>query len=169
METPRTPDLERYGLTDDLSTSTGSETSDVSHHSDGISTSHDRDAGSNQPSSGALTSPLKKSFRDHFPAAFERAEDGYWDIPPFIFPRGKEDDGTGTWYRAVQNTIVREGVRLDSPRLRIVTMDDSVRVIETGLGDDGRRVRVDIPVDGYMSLLSHRGDTILIEIPWPGY
>jgi len=172
MQPPRTQDLERYGLTDDLSTTTGSEISDGSHRSDGVSTINDVDPVSKQTSRDAFTSHLNKSFEDDF---FQDAVEGsrtvyIENLVSYIYPScDKEDDGTGTWYRAVQNTIIREGVRLDSSRLRMVAMDDPIRVVETGLGPDGRRVHVDIPVEGYMSMVSHLGETILTEIPYPGY
>lgn len=71
-----------------------------------------------------------------------------------------DSDVTG-WYRVCLNTIVRKGAKLDSDRLRILPMGSRVHVV----GSDGnRRVKISQPVQGWCSLQSSTGDTILSKI-----
>lgn len=64
------------------------------------------------------------------------------------------------WHRVCLNTIVRKGEKLDSERLRILPMGSRVKIIQ----QKGRRVRIDSPIDGWCSLKSSTGDTILAKI-----
>lgn len=64
---------------------------------------------------------------------------------------------TQEWYRVCLNTIVRKAVELDSERLRILPMGSRVKVTET----KGRRVRICQPIEGWCSMQSSNGDTIL--------
>lgn len=61
------------------------------------------------------------------------------------------------WYRVCLNTIVRKDVKLDSERLRILPMGSRVNVVK----QNGRRVMIDQPIQGWCSLASSNGDTIL--------
>jgi len=64
------------------------------------------------------------------------------------------------WHRVCLNTIVRKGEKLDSERLRILPMGSRVNIVEIS----GRRVRISSPIDGWCSLKSSTGDTILAKI-----
>jgi len=70
-----------------------------------------------------------------------------------------EEDNVG-WHRVCLNTIVRKGKELDSERLRILPMGSRVKIVEK----EGRRVKIDSPIDGWCSLQSSTGDTILAKI-----
>lgn len=70
-----------------------------------------------------------------------------------------ESDSLG-WHRVCLNTIVRKGEKLDSERLRILPMGSRVNIVEIS----GRRVRISSPIDGWCSLKSSTGDTILAKI-----
>lgn len=70
-----------------------------------------------------------------------------------------EQDEFG-WHRVCLNTIVRKGVALDSERLRILPMGSRVHVVEKR----ERRVRIDQPIEGWCSLKSSNGDTILKKL-----
>jgi len=70
-----------------------------------------------------------------------------------------ESDSLG-WHRVCLNTIVRKGEKLDSERLRILPMGSRVNIVEI----KGRRVRICSPIDGWCSLKSSTGDTILAKI-----
>lgn len=61
------------------------------------------------------------------------------------------------WHRVCLNTIVRATKELESARLRILPMGSRVNVIEV----NGRRVRIDQPIDGWCSIESSNGDLIL--------
>lgn len=61
------------------------------------------------------------------------------------------------WHRVCLNTIVRKEKVLDSERLRILPMGSRVNVVE----QSGRRVKIDQPIQGWCSLNSSNGDTIL--------
>lgn len=69
----------------------------------------------------------------------------------------REGDGDGRWYRVCLNTIVRKSVELDSERLRILPMGSRVRVVAR----KGRRVQISQPIEGWCSMQSSNGDTIL--------
>lgn len=69
------------------------------------------------------------------------------------------DNAVG-WYRVCLNTIVRKGVNLESERLRILPMGSRVRVIR----QEQRRVEIDQPIQGWCSLKSSNGDTILTPL-----
>jgi len=64
------------------------------------------------------------------------------------------------WYRVCLNTIVRKGQKLDSERLRILPMGSKVRVRKR----EDRRVLIDKPLNGWCSLKSSNGDTILTKM-----
>lgn len=66
----------------------------------------------------------------------------------------------GRWHRVCLNTIVRKGVKLDSDRLRILPMGSKVYVVE----HVDRRVRIEQPINGWCSLKSSNGDTILAPV-----
>jgi hypothetical protein len=66
----------------------------------------------------------------------------------------------GRWHRVCLNTIVRKGVALDSDRLRILPMGSKVYVVEA----IDRRVRIEQPINGWCSLKSSNGDTILAPV-----
>jgi len=70
-----------------------------------------------------------------------------------------QDDNLG-WHRVCLNTIVRKGVQLDSERLRILPMGSRVHVIQK----KDRRVQIDQPIQGWCSLKSSNGDTILTPL-----
>merc|ERR1719330_2340897 len=72
---------------------------------------------------------------------------------------GEEPDTTVVmgWHRVCLNTIVRATRELESARLRILPMGSRVNVIEV----NGRRVRIDQPIDGWCSIESSNGDLIL--------
>merc|ERR1719433_2394886 len=72
----------------------------------------------------------------------------------------REGDGDGRWYRVCLNTIVRKSVELDSERLRILPMGSRVRVVAR----KGRRVQISQPIEGWCSMQSSNGDTILQKI-----
>jgi len=61
--------------------------------------------------------------------------------------RGQEGDASG-WYRVKLNTIAREGSDLSSPMVKVITMNTLVHAIR----QDGRRVQIDAPISGWMSL-----------------
>lgn len=64
------------------------------------------------------------------------------------------------WHRVCLNTIVRKGVQLDSERLRILPMGSRVHVVQK----KDRRVQIDQPIQGWCSLKSSNGDTILTPL-----
>lgn len=66
----------------------------------------------------------------------------------------------GHWFRVCLNTIVRKSVELDSERLRILPMGSRVRVVAR----KGRRVQISQPIEGWCSMQSSNGDTILQKI-----
>jgi len=70
------------------------------------------------------------------------------------------------WYRVCLNTIVRAGEELDSERLRILPMGSRVCVVEAAK-NNGRRVRIKSPIQGWCSMSSSNGDTILAPIEDP--
>lgn len=70
------------------------------------------------------------------------------------------DSETLGWHRVCLNTIVRKGEKLDSERLRILPMGSRVNIVQVS----GRRVRISSPIDGWCSLKSSTGDTILAKI-----
>jgi len=70
------------------------------------------------------------------------------------------------WYRVCLNTIVRAGEELDSERLRILPMGSRVCVVEAAKSN-GRRVRIKSPIQGWCSMSSSNGDTILAPIEDP--
>jgi len=71
-----------------------------------------------------------------------------------------EDNPCPHWYRVCLNTIVRKGVKLDSERMRILPMGSRVHVIDV----QDRRVQIDQPINGWCSLRSSNGDTILTPL-----
>lgn len=71
-----------------------------------------------------------------------------------------EEENQKDWYRVCLNTIVRKGQKLDSERLRILPMGSKVRVRKRV----DRRVLIDKPLDGWCSLKSSNGDTILTKM-----
>lgn len=70
------------------------------------------------------------------------------------------------WFRVCLNTIVRAGEQLDSERLRILPMGSRVCVVEAAK-NNGRRVRIKSPIQGWCSMSSSNGDTILAPIEDP--
>jgi len=70
------------------------------------------------------------------------------------------------WFRVCLNTIVRAGEQLDSERLRILPMGSLVCVVEAAK-NNGRRVRIKSPIQGWCSMSSSNGDTILAPIEDP--
>eukprot|EP00494_Astrolonche_serrata_P022514 UN22771 len=64
------------------------------------------------------------------------------------------------WHRVCLNTIVRATKELGSARLRILPMGSRVHLVEV----QGRRVRIDQPIDGWCSIESSNGDQILSPI-----
>lgn len=70
------------------------------------------------------------------------------------------------WFRVCLNTIVRAGEQLDSERLRILPMGSRVCVVESAK-NNGRRVRIKSPIQGWCSMSSSNGDTILAPIEDP--
>lgn len=66
-------------------------------------------------------------------------------------------------YGVILNTIVRETEDLDSDPLQILLAGKEVNVVQV----KGRRVRIDYPVQGWCSLISSCGHTILIKIDAP--
>jgi len=71
-----------------------------------------------------------------------------------------EEENQKDWFRVCLNTIVRKGQKLDSERLRILPMGSKVRVRKRV----DRRVLIDKPLDGWCSLKSSNGDTILTKM-----
>lgn len=67
------------------------------------------------------------------------------------------------WHRVMLNTIVRKEVTLDSERLRILPMGSKVLVVKTL----ERRVKISDPIEGWCSLKSSNGDTILTPLEAP--
>jgi len=61
------------------------------------------------------------------------------------------------WHRVCLNTIIRKGVELDSERLRIIPMGSRVHVVKV----NGRRCKIDLPINGWVSRTSSNGETIL--------
>jgi len=74
-----------------------------------------------------------------------------------------EKQAEGKWYRVCLNTIVRKDMQLDSERLRILPMGSRVSVIETSK-ENTRRVKINSPIEGWCSMSSSNGDTILAPI-----
>ena len=58
-----------------------------------------------------------------------------------------EEEDEAQWYRVCLNTIIREGVSLDSERLSIRPMGSMVLVVDT----QGRRVKIVSPIIGWAS------------------
>lgn len=71
-----------------------------------------------------------------------------------------ENDKNLGLYRVCLNTIVRKTEELDSERLKILPMGKRVNVVQK----KDRRVRIDYPVEGWCSLVSTNGATILTKI-----
>jgi len=65
------------------------------------------------------------------------------------------------WYRVCLNTIVRKGEDLNTERMRILPMGSRVHAIEISEKKQSRRVKIDQPIQGWCSLKSSSGDTIL--------
>jgi len=69
----------------------------------------------------------------------------------------------GKWFRVCLNTIVRKDMQLDSERLRILPMGSRVHVVEKS-AQNPRRVKISSPIEGWCSMSSSNGDTILAPI-----
>jgi len=74
-----------------------------------------------------------------------------------------EQKEEGKWYRVCLNTIVRKDMELDSERLRILPMGSRVHVVEKS-AENPRRVKISSPIEGWCSMSSSNGDTILAQI-----
>jgi len=74
-----------------------------------------------------------------------------------------EQKEEGNWYRVCLNTIVRKDMELDSERLRILPMGSRVHVVEKS-AENQRRVKISSPIEGWCSMSSSNGDTILAAI-----
>jgi len=79
-----------------------------------------------------------------------------------LFDERKKDCQFG-WYRVCLNTIVRKMKDLNSERLRIIPRGSQVHVVEI----QGRRCRIDQPLDGWVSRVSSRGELICSKIGPP--
>jgi len=61
------------------------------------------------------------------------------------------------WYRVILKTTVRESSSLESTILSYLLPGKTVHVIKV----EGRRAEIDLPVNGWVSMISSRGDAIL--------
>lgn len=67
---------------------------------------------------------------------------------------------TAGWYRVQFNTILRASPAFDSPRVRLLSMGQSIYALEKR----GRRVHVDAPAPGWMSMSTADGLELLRRI-----